>query len=1047
MALGLGCLGGLSCQSNEPAPLWRDDFSDLSAWSSHPASDVTMSLHADDGMRVDFAFDGGGWAIARRTVDLDLPENYAFSFRIRGACSPQTVEFKLIDASGENVWWSVRHDFVFPSRWEPFVVKRRQITFAWGPKGGGELEHVAAIEIAITAGRGGTGSVWIDDLELRELPPPDATPPTPRVLASSVASGLGATAVLDGDPATGWSPRADDPAPWLALDLRTLREFGGLEVQWAAGRHASDYDVEISDDGHHWQLRERVRGSTGARDWIDLSETESRWVRLRLVPSPRPPAGAPVITEIAIEPLAWSASREAFFEAIAAEHARGCFPRGFSGEQVYWTVVGADADSAESLMSEDGAIELGPWRPSLEPFLELDGRVFSWADAERSCGLDEDALPLPWVRWRLRDVSLRIEAAPIGPSGASSIVVRYRVQNEGTQPRRPFLHLTVRPFQVNPPSQTLNRPGGVAPIHRLRLDTHRIDVDGRPAVVLVDPPARAGATSFYGGDIVADFLRQGTWPATDHVDDAFGAASGAISYPLSLEPGGSAEIAVVILLHDASVSPPSEPGAAHAWVDAQIAHSRATWEDLTGRVAVHLPPSAAWLEHTLRSQLAFILINRDGPAIQPGSRSYARSWIRDGALTSSALLRLGHADVARDFLEWFAPHQFDSGKIPCVVDARGGDPVPEHDSNGEFLYLVAEVLRFTHDLDLARRLWPRVASAAAYLDSLRQQDRIDAYRDGDERMFFGLLPPSISHEGYSAKPMHSYWDDFWALRGFADASWIAGELGLESERARWASVHAEFGADLARSVRAALTVHGIDYVPGCADLGDFDATSTTIAWAPTNAAAVLPPTALAQTFERYWTFFVERRDGAPWDAFTPYELRNVGAFVHLGWRDRAQELLRWLGGFRRPAGWNGWAEVVEHEEREPRFLGDMPHTWVGSDAIRSVLDMFATTAADSSEALLIGAGIPHAWIVESPGVEVRALPTPFGSLDLTMRGRGVGMEIDVAGDLRPPPGGLWLALPVESPPRVLEIDGRPVAPPSGGRLRLHHLPVTVSVRP
>jgi len=31
-------------------------------------------------------------------------------------------------------------------------------------------------------------------------------------------------------------------------------------------------------------------------------------------------------------------------------------------------------------------------------------------------------------------------------------------------------------------------------------------------------------------------------------------------------------------------------------------------------------------------------------------------------------------------------------------------------------------------------------------------------------------------EGYSAKPMHSYWDDFFALRGFKDAAFIAKEL-------------------------------------------------------------------------------------------------------------------------------------------------------------------------------------------------------------------------------------------------------------------------------
>ena len=47
-------------------------------------------------------------------------------------------------------------------------------------------------------------------------------------------------------------------------------------------------------------------------------------------------------------------------------------------------------------------------------------------------------------------------------------------------------------------------------------------------------------------------------------------------------------------------------------------------------------------------------------------------------------------------------------------------------------------------------------------------------RAADEhRACFGLLPESVSHEGYLAQPVHSYWDDFWALRGFKDAAFMA----------------------------------------------------------------------------------------------------------------------------------------------------------------------------------------------------------------------------------------------------------------------------------
>jgi hypothetical protein len=236
-----------------------------------------------------------------------------------------------------------------------------------------------------------------------------------------------------------------------------------------------------------------------------------------------------------------------------------------------------------------------------------------------------------------------------------------------------------------------------------------------------------------------------------------------------------------------------------------------------------------------------------------------------------------------------------------VVDRRGADPVPEHDSSGEFIFLVAEVWRHTGDREQLQRMWPRVAAAAGYLDGLRRQRRTAEWRTPDRREFFGLLPPSISHEGYSAKPMHSYWDDFFTLRGFRDAAALAADLGLDDERSRLTAIGDEFAVDLRASIAAAMARHGVDYVPGCADLGDFDATSTTIALTPTGGAALAPPGAIARTFEKYWEFFVDRRDGGQWDAMTPYETRTIGAFVRLGWRDRAHELVDYFLSLRRPA--------------------------------------------------------------------------------------------------------------------------------------------------
>jgi hypothetical protein len=334
-----------------------------------------------------------------------------------------------------------------------------------------------------------------------------------------------------------------------------------------------------------------------------------------------------------------------------------------------------------------------------------------------------------------------------------------------------------------------------------------------------------------------------------------------------------------------------------------------------------------------------------------------------------------------------------------------------------------------------------VVSGVAYLDSLRQTRRTEAYRTAESRHFFGILPPSISHEGYSAKPMHSYWDDFFALRGFKDAAFLARALGHGDEAARFAAIRDEFAADLGASIQAAMEKHGIDYVPGCADLGDFDATSTTIALSPAGADFI-PRSAVERTFERYYEFFRERRDGAPWEAFTPYEIRNIGAFVRLGWRDRAQELLQFFLEHRNPPEWNQWAEVVWRDTTAAHFIGDLPHTWVGSDFVRSFLDMLAYER-ESDSSLVLAAGIPAEWIETHPGVSVHDLGTTYGPLGYAMQRTDDTVRATIGDRIRMPPGGIWLAPPVVDSTWTATVNGKRVETLSDGRVHVRRLPARV----
>ena len=1041
-ALALAVAAGVLALAPSGTPERRalDAFDGIAGWTAAPSDGVAMTLSPDRGesggaLRVDFDFRGrAGWAASRKRFPLTLPENWAFSVRLRGDSSPQTLEFKLLDPSGENVWWSVKRDYAFPREWTTLRYPKRRIEFAWGPRDRrAPLTELGFVEITVTAASGGKGTLWIDGLALDELPPEGAPLPPPREWSADASK----------------SPRQE-----LVLDLGGRRELGGLSLEWDARDFPREYEIALSDDGRAWQTAKRMRTARGGRAWVALPDADAAFVRLRAL---EPAASAYRLRSIRAEPPEFSDTPTKFLEAVARASPRGEWPRQLAGEQVYWSIVGVSGGRDKALLSEDGALEVGRGAFTLEPFLLADGRLLGWDAAQTTQALAGGELPLPSVRRSYPDgLSLEIDAFADGQPDSSVARVRYRVHNAGA-PRKLSLAVCVRPVQVNPPWQWLNVPGGFAPLRSISGATSRADAnETRPVVapqtartIFAPQTARTifaltaadsfGATRFDEGEIVSR-LAAGDLPSAPTAEDPDGLASAAFVWNL---PEGASERDVVLMVPLSG--PVAVPGLADrvAEFDSRLQAAAREWRETLGGVAFTLPPEAQEIARAARANLGWILMQRDGPAIQPGSRAYARSWIRDGSLTSTALLRMGRPEAARDFLKWFAPYELADGAVPCCVDRRGADPVPEHDSHGELCYLANAYFRYTGDRATAEAVWPRVARAAAHIDALRRSRRTEEYRSGPKRAFFGLLPESISHEGYSDKPVHSYWDDFWALRGLSDAADLAAALGRTEDAKRIRSSLDEMREDVHASIRRVISDRGLDFVPGSADLGDFDATSTTIAFDPCAEASRLPPRELENTFERYWKDFVARReDRAKFGAYTPYEWRVAGSMLRLGHRDRARALFDFFMADRRPRAWNHWAEVVFPGVRDPKSMGDMPHGWVGSDFIRAFLDLFAYERPEDG-ALVVGAGLPPEWLVTESGAGVSGLRTPWGALDLWMRADARGLRARLGGAMRVPPGGLVVAWPLAGRATSARVNGRVVPANERGEIVVRELPAEI----
>lgn len=1030
-------------------PRLLDDFESVAAWSAEPSADATALISRGPGrdgyaLALDFELTRAySYAIARREFrePLELPEAFRFTFDLRADAAVNNFEFKLVDEH-DNVWWRRRLDFEYPRGWAEQSVRRRHLTLAWGPRPDAPLRRVKAIEFVVSAGSGGRGRLEVDNLRFEGV---DAHTAREAQAQVRVSSGDAPACDRGGNITGPWQPAPDETDPWLAVDFGYSREVGGLVLGWRDGAGATSYDVQLSADGSSWRTAASVTRGNGGEDWLYLPEQQGRWLRLAVHGGSDAPA---VLERLEIHGEAMGASGTAFVKEAASRARRGSFPRYLGDEQTYWTIVGSPGDVSEALISEDGAIEVDQQRFTLEPFLWMDGQLVTWADVERTQSLESGYLPIPSVTWRRGDLALTITALAAGPAGAESRLLAIYELTSGDRPARGTLFIAVRPFQVNPPWQSLQRPGGWARVNRIAYSDGVLEVDER-AVVSLDAPTAVGASAFEAGEIV-EHLHAGKLPSTNEAHDAQGFASGALAYDFDLPAGRTAAFRVVVPFHDRAAAP--DPNQSRAAVDDYVAAARGavrrTWESMLDRFHVRLPAAAQDVIHTIKSNLAYIFINQDGPRIQPGSRNYERSWIRDGSLTSTAMLELGLFEEVRAYCDWYAQFQFPNGWIPCVVDQRGGDPTAEHDSHGQMIYLIRQVHHFTGDDAWLRGKFDVVVRTVRLIQSLRAQRKTEPYRTGtpEQRACYGLVPESISHEGYSAKAMHSYWDNFFILRGLKDATEIAEVLGESALAREFEAERDDFAKDLYASMRLAMRNTGADFIPGCVELGDFDPTSTTVGLSPANELGHLPEPHLRHTFEAYYERFVQRRDGAmPWLDYTPYENRVLGSFVLLGQRQRAHEILDWFMAQRRPAAWNHWAEVVFREPRLPRTIGDMPHTWCGSDFIRSVRTMFVHER-EQDRALVLGAGLADAWVRDPAGVDVSRMPTYYGPVDYTVRSadRGGTVDVTVSGPLRIPAGGIVFKAPLDRPVASVAGDARLLD--SGDEVRIEKIPASFSIR-
>ena len=1017
-----------------------DAFTDLSDWMAVTSGQARLDIIPEPGphgqsMRLDFDFGGsGGFVVARKPFDFTLPETFAFHLAVRADAPPNTFEFKLVDPAGVNVWRYQDAAFEFSADWRMLCIPGNRIDFAWGPAGGGAPAGVGAIEFAVAAGTGGQGTLWIADLRLEDR----TVYAPPRLRASGALPGHEPARAMDGRPDTSWRGGPGPGPAWLEIDFGQLREYGGLILHWAPSPRERRFTLQASD-GSRWLPRYTAPRSAGEYSYVYLPNGASRYLRLEVEAVGA--ADCPGIVAVEMQPFDFSRSINAFFHQVAGHGARGRYPRWLYREQTYWTPVDIPDGAVAALLNEDGLLEVDRGSFSLEPFVYTDGVLLAWADVAVTQVLEGDCLPLPSSVWRYGELRLMTTAFAAGAPGHAVLYVRYRVENPGAR-RKVTLFSAVRPLQVTPTWQEFEGLGGVSPVRDLNYRDGVVWVNGTKAVIPLRPADGFGAAAFDQGPIT-DYLSDGGLPPDSGVRDGFGYASGALRFDLDLRPDAAEEVFLAIPFGAADTGAALLP--ARCAGPERFESAVREWTERLGAVNFVVPPPARAYLDSCRSATAHILINRDGPALQPGPRRYTRSWIRDGAVMAAALLRMGRSTEAGEFIRWYARYQRADGNVPCCVDRKGPDWLAEHDSHGEFLFAVADYYRFSGDRRLVEELWPAVRLAVAFLEQLRSERLTPGYREADKLACYGLLPESVSHEGYLAHPVHAYWDDFWTLRGFKDAAVLARVMDEAEEAARLAALSEDFRATLCASLQHVMAARGIDFLPGSVEWADPDPTAVANALTLVDEAGNLPAAALQATFDLFLERFRAMHAGdVPWTNYTPYEIRIIGALLRLGRRHEAHELARFFLAERRPPAWNQWPEIAWRDPRTPGHQGDLPHSWIGAEYVLVFRDLFAFER-ESDHSLVVAAGIPEEWLAAGE-IAVSGLPTWYGRLDLRLRRDVDGtLHLGLGGEHGLPPGGFRFAPPGDGPLREVRVNGMPTTDFTPTEVRITAFPAEVVV--
>jgi hypothetical protein len=213
--------------------------------------------------------------------------------------------------------------FDFPGEWTKITLHKRNLNFAWGPQGGGEITKIGRIEFIVASVNGGKGTIYLDDLKIEKLDPPSVPTSDPVVSFSDNKLTIAENQLFDNNPQTFWSGGEGINHFELNIDFTVQKEFGGIVTDWANNGFPAKYIFEGSNDKNNWTKLSESKGKSG-KSYIVTPEARYRYLRLKIQ---NDKANELRLNDIVLKNLSFGDNYNNLYYEIAAESPKGRFPR------------------------------------------------------------------------------------------------------------------------------------------------------------------------------------------------------------------------------------------------------------------------------------------------------------------------------------------------------------------------------------------------------------------------------------------------------------------------------------------------------------------------------------------------------------------------------------------------------------------------------------------------------------------------------------------------------------------------------------------------